>query len=373
MTDAILPPPKRIFIIGPMGKAASDADDLAISMHIPNIAAALSNVHRRFKTESKQTIPEVQVIEPPNTPGGDIPHGVFSHIMHCDFAVADISTQSPNVMYELAMLHANGVPVILLARDGQEIFYFNKSNCLEVDNFSIDTLADALTGRSFDEARSPGHFEQLLFSSHLKTHWNPITTHFDGVPLVNVAAATGIATGNFYNFTSWVLREGGIFRDKPEFEDIVLIKPSRIKDVDRAVGRLQQKFGKQKTRKEGDEIKKVFKEDGSPDLELPDLMFPEKDHPRGKYFVKYVGKHLVDYPTPISSLSVSRQFREFGRYIQENSDGLDDTEFPPFEQRLIDIYFKTLEDLASRDVTAKCDWGRVKILSVEEALDYLAE
>ncbi|MCF6446047.1 hypothetical protein [Nereida sp. MMG025] len=179
--------------------------------------------------------------------------------------------------------------------------------------------------------------------------------------MVNVAAATGVATGNFYNFTRWVLREGGIFEQRPEFEDVVLIRPERIRGASRAMGPLQERFGVEQ-KADGEVVRK----------ELPDVMFPEPNHPRKKYFVKYVGKHLVDYPTPISSLSVSRQYLEFSRYVQESSEGFEDADFPSYEDRLIDIYFKTLEDLAKRDLITDCDWGRVKIMGVEEALEYLA-
>jgi len=361
MARSFVPPPKRIFIIGPMTKGMVDEDEIAISQHIPNIAKALRDAYQRLVERDAAVFPDIQVIEPPDTPGGDIPHEVFSHIMHCDFAVADISTSSPNVMYELAMLHANGVPVILLARNSQDIFYFNQNNCLEVQDFNSATLEVALLGGSLNETAQAGHFEQLLTSNHLKTHWNPITKHFNGVHMVNVAAATGVATGNFYNFTRWVLREGGIFEQRPEFEDLVLIRPERIHGVSQAIGPLQQAFGIEKT---GD--------DGKAWKELPEVVFPEPDHPRKKIFVKYVGKHLVDYPTPITSLSVSRQYMEFSRYIQENSEGFGDADLPSYEEQVIDIYFKSLEDLANGDLRTGSDWGRVKILTVDEALEYLA-
>ncbi|MEM6587435.1 MAG: hypothetical protein AAF641_03225 [Pseudomonadota bacterium] len=360
--------PKRVFIIGPMTKGVVDDTGIEIARHVPNIAEALKAAYARLISEGEKDLPDIQVFEPPDVPGSDIPHEVFSHIMHCDFAVADISTKSPNVMYELAMLHANGVPVILLARDAQEIFYFNQNNCLEVVDFQVETLETAFLGESLDVPPRTGQLEHLLSRSHLATHWNPITKHFNGVHMVNVAAATGVATGNFYNFTRWVLREGGIFRQNPEFEDLVLIRPGRIKGVDQALGPLQQTFGVQKTGFDGTPL---FKADGSPLLELPEHTFFETDHPRNKYFVKYVGSHLVDYPTPISSLSVSRQYLDFGRYVQENPGGLSDEDFRSYENRLIEVYFKTLEDLSTR-VTSGCDWGRVKILTVPEALDYLA-
>ena len=100
------------------------------------------------------------------------------------------------------------------------------------------------------------------------------------------------------------------------------------------------------------------------------MVVHHEGHPRGKYFVRRVGNHLLDYPTPISSLSVSRQFLAMGDYVKEFSVSAGDIDLAPFEQRLIDIYFQTLEDLA-RNTPFGCDWGRVKVLSVEETIEYL--
>lgn len=367
MAEDIVQPPKRIFIIGPMSEGVFDEDTIELSEHIPNIARAVEVVYRQLTARNDLNLPDVQIHEPPDAPGDDIPRGVFSFIMHCDFAIADISTASPNVMYELAMLHANGVPVILLARDGDQVFYLNQNNCLSLDNFKSETVEAALAGRSFDDTPRPGPLEQLLTVGQAKTFWNPITKHFGGVHMINVAAATGVATGNFYNFTGWVLREGGIFRQIPELIDLVLIRPGRIKDVDRAVGLLDKKFEVPKRDKDK---KSMTDKDGNPIKAVPEEEFIEPGHPRGKYFVKRVGNHLVDYPTPISSLQSSRQYREIGRFLQDHSDGLDDTLLPPFEKRMIDIYFDTLRDLATSGYN-NCDWGRVKILTIEDALEYL--
>lgn len=360
--------PKRIFIIGPMGKRESDPRGLALSRHIPNIAQATRQVLRLLKDKLGDALPESQVIEPPNIPGSSIPREVFSHIMHCDFAIADLSTGSPNVTYELAMLHANGVPTILI---GSDIFYLNQSNALnvpeDVADFNVDTLAKALTGDSLIEGGRPGHLEQLMTVSNNKRFWNPITQHFGGVDMINVAAATGVATGNFHNFTSWVLMDGGVFREKPELVDLVLIRPDRIGDVDGAIGKLQVEFGIEKKDKNGNLI---LKKDGTPEKEIPSLWVDETRHPRDGYQVKRIGNHLLDYPTPISSLRSSRQYIDFGDYLREAGGGLEDDDFKHFETRLINIYFNTLEGLAC-SAANNCDWGRVKVLNLKDAIDHL--
>lgn len=346
-----------------MSKGVDDGQGLTLDRHIPNIEQAARNVLDRLRVKHGDAFATHDLAKPADSPGG-IPRDVFSRIIHSDFAIADISTQSPNVFYELAMLHANGVPVILL---GKPAFYLNQDNCIEVADFRGDTLEAALAGGSFEDGGDPGQLEQLMVAPREQRFMNPITEYFGGVDLINVAASTGVATGNFYNFTRYVLKEGGVFFDEPDLIDLVLIRPARIRDVDRSIGLLQRKFGLPKLDHAG---RPLLRSDGAPITDLPELVVDDKEHPRKKYFVKRVGNHLVDYPTPISSLSVSRQFIQMGEFIRQYSKGVSDADFPGFEARLIDVYFETLRDLANSPAN-NCDWGRVKILSVEDALDYL--
>ena len=363
MSETLTRPPKRIFIIGPMTQGAQDSDGIALAAHIPNIATATRQVLERLERKLGARMPGWQVNTPENSPN-DIPREVFSHMMHTDFAIADISTQSPNVFYELAILHAIGVRVIIL---GEPAFYLNQFNCIAPRDFSVEALHDALAGGSFTRDGQPGQLEHLFAAPRQKSYYNPITRHFGGVDLVNVAAATGIATGNFYNFTKWVLKEGGVFRQHAELEDIVLIRPERILDVDRIIGMLQREFGVAKLRPDGTP---VLDRAGHPVRDIPQMTVHHEAHPRGEYTVRRVGNHLLDYPTPISSLSVSRQFLAMGEYVRDFSLSAADADLVPFERRLIDIYFQTLEDLA-RNTPFGCDWGRVRIMPVEEAIAYL--
>lgn len=351
-------PPRRIFVIGPMGEAHA--------RHIPNIARAARNVLERLARENPDRIPAFEVSEPPDRPSG-IPREVFSHIMHCDLAIADISTASPNVMYELAMLHASGTPVILLSTPDAEIFYLNQQNCIRVADFELATLEAALAGHSFADPPRPGQLEQVVLAPRQRKFHNPITEYFGGVDLINVASAAGVATGNFYNFTRWVLKSGGIFRSRPDLLDLVLIKPSRIRGIDSDIGRLEAKFGEVVER----DGKVQLDSAGAPLRKIPELTVYDAQHPRDKYFVKCVGLHLVDYPTPISSLAISRQYVEMANFVQQHSQRFDDSELRPFEERIVNVYFDTLRDLATSPMN-DCDWGRVKILTVDEALDYLA-
>ena len=354
--------PKRILVLGPMNDAL-DSRGKQLSTHIPNIARATREVLSRLQKKLGDELQPCEVYEPPKEDGDNIPYGVFSLIMHCDFAIADISTGSPNVMYELAILHANGVPVILL---GRPIFYLNQTNLIQIEDFSIDSLAAALSGSSFDKDGEPGPLERRLKSPEEKINRNPITQFFDGVHMINIAAATGLATGQFYNFLSYVIKDGGVFQSIPELKGIILIKPERLKDVSTVTGLLDRTFGEIKRDLEGN----VIMEDGTPKMELPEIVVTDSSHPRRKYFVKRVGNYLIDYPTPISSLKVSKQYIRMGNFVRDQHGGRNDEEMQRFERRLINVYFETLEDLSTSPANS-CDWSRVEVLSVQKAIEIL--
>ena len=144
--------------------------------------------------------------------------------------------------------------------------------------------------------------EHLFIAPRQRSYYNPITRHFSGVDLVNVAAATGIATANFYNFTKWVLREGGVFRRNPELEDIVLIRPRRILDVDRVIGMLQREFKQPRQHPDGTP---VLDRDGNPrgSLGRGVLKRPTglaRDPASGEIYVAdaVLGLRMFDSPAP---------------------------------------------------------------------------
>lgn len=358
-------PQKRIFIIGPMTNGIKDPNGLEWAQHIPNIATAIRQILEGLKEKLGDYIVNYTVVQPAYVPD-NIPREVFSDIMHCDLAIADLSSGSPNVIYELSMLHANGVPVILLnfsqADLRKDVFYLNQQNIIGIADFNVSTLFNALAAGSFnpDPSAQIGHLEQILAARPTREYWNPITQHFGGVPLVNVAAATGIATGQHYNFLKWVLEEGGIFSDPEKNADrIILLRPDRIKNVDKTKRELIQHFGIETTDRQG-----------NVNRDLPGYFYTVRGHPRGGYFVYQVGRFLVDYPTPISSLSVSRQYLDMVYYVRNRTESEGEVDLPPLEDRLIGIYFQTLEILA-RSPHNTCDWDKVSVLTLDRAIEVI--
>lgn len=80
---------------------------------------------------------------------GDVVTAIRNGIRHCSFAIADTTGDSPNVMYELGMAHAENKPVILLRRlnpDGslpKPPFDFQSHSIIGYDE-NLDRLRDRL-------------------------------------------------------------------------------------------------------------------------------------------------------------------------------------------------------------------------------------
>lgn len=97
-----LPQTRRIFVVMPFAK---EFDDVYI-LGIREVAEKLGYVVERADDIEHN---------------GQILDLIQQKIRDCDLAVADTSSQNPNVFYEVGFAHAAGVPTILITRSGQAI------------------------------------------------------------------------------------------------------------------------------------------------------------------------------------------------------------------------------------------------------------
>lgn len=348
--------PTRIFIIGPMHESR-DARNLPYDVHNGNIKRAAEIVIGEIEKKFPGRLPFCDVIPPPNEPGG-IVRSVFSHLFHCDLAIADISSGSPNVYYELAILHSLGVPVIVLTVAGQYAFYMAQTNVVDLKSFEVDAIAAGLRGRD-----GPGHLELILTQLKDAHRSNPITNYLNNVPLVHYSAVNGIAMGYYLNFVQWIIKDGGVFRLNPNFKSLIMVEPSRVKSVDEDIGRLEEAFGSIRLDEKG-QLRK----------QLDVHVHEDRAHARGIFTLKKIGQHLIDYPTPISSLKVSRQYQDATRYYQEYSAPMDDDtldiEARGYEKSLIDAFVSIVRSLVQN--APNFDDRKFQVMTVDEIIKRFA-
>lgn len=210
----------NVFVIGPMGADKDKPSEKAtpISQHMINLASALRAILPRYVAPPSRW----NVISPLEGAAGDITDWVFNNMDDADLAVADITSRTPSVMYELAFFHALGTPIILVdsdtVDDNSRPFYLRGTNILTVKDFDVETLSLALNDR-IQRFFNPEDLQN--FSS------NPITK-FYGTPLSEVSGTSTVAAGYYENMVSRVInRHSGVMGQAAgaSMETFYIVKP----------------------------------------------------------------------------------------------------------------------------------------------------
>jgi len=323
-----------IVLLGPMGNTQlAPTGKLAYSEHLPNIHIAVDACRQLLRSDGSKLDPVAFWAERIAT--GGIAHQVFFDIDRADMAIVDISSRSPNVFYEIALVHALGLPIFLI--DYNEPIndiphYLKDQKIIQVGDF----LPNELTAALHDAFRrlDPG------------LRLNPIT-NFYTVPLVDASAASGLATGYFYNFVSKVIADGSGFLSRMSrrkgsegITQLAVVRPTAVQQHDQARQEMEQIPG--------------FREHIYRDS--------DEDNARS-YAFKSAGSFIIDYPTPLDSITASTSYIKIKRLLKQFPSG--DADLPSrLDEKLISTFMNTLVHLAEE--TPGSNPSKLQILSVQE-------
>lgn len=217
----------EIVILGPMRGEKNDS-----SIQIKN---ALKKILREKKC--KELLEKHGVIDkniaitfPEEWKGSSIERDVFSKLDTADLVVFNITPRegetnpSPNVFYELGLVHALGLPYLVLVQDGVDIpFYLRGIRCYPVKTFEEKELVKVLRQpiQNFVSDDSPYSFTD-----------NIISNFYEGLPVVDISAAVGLATGYYMNFVRRILKDGGFISHYPEkIKRLIVVRPISVFDT----------------------------------------------------------------------------------------------------------------------------------------------
>lgn len=211
-----------ILVLGPMGDEHAAPSTVQISKAVERLLAEdeLSGLLKANQvTRHRIHVPEGQN-------ESEIVHNILSLLDTADLVLFDLTPKvsqpdRANVFYELALVQALGIPVVLLVKSGVEVpFYARTATQYRVADFEIETLANAL--------RSPLR-EFLDWQNRSVSFTNDRVSQFYGLPVVDISAAVGLATGYYYNFLSRLITEGGFLAHYPDLiRQVVYVRPSSI-------------------------------------------------------------------------------------------------------------------------------------------------
>lgn len=204
---------KNCFVIGPMSKE-----------HMPHLLWLANDVVKEILNDKGFSVSTPEVQE-----AGNIMNYVIRSCDRAALVIADTTQNNPNVLYEIAILHAMGracVPVKLLDESTQE-----EKMPFDIAAYRRFDLLKGDTKGAINKLRNV--IEDVLNKEAVgDLHENPLTDFF-GVPLSALASAYGVARGYFRNFILPALR--GTIHDGPAWcvdrsdLDLEIIIPHKLR------------------------------------------------------------------------------------------------------------------------------------------------
>lgn len=211
-----------ILVLGPMGDVETEPSTISIQKALN--ALLEETEFQALLTRHHTHLNKVHVPEGQSQP--EIVQNILALLDSADLAVFDLTPKAANadranVFYELALVHALGIPALLIIKEGNEVpFYARTTTQYRVPDFALTTLTKVL--------REPLR-EFLDLENRTTTFTNDRVSQFYGLPIVDISAAVGLATGYYYNFLSRLITEGGFLSyHADKIRQVMYVRPSSV-------------------------------------------------------------------------------------------------------------------------------------------------
>ena len=289
-----------VMVLGPMGAVTGREES-----HCVTIKKALEKLLEKDEfTERLENCgySSFTVTAPEHLQGNRIANEVFRVLDKADIVVLDLSARagtaapSPNVMYELALVHALGLPYVLMSSTPDPSpFYVSHDRVRRVDYTDHAAIIATLQG-PFAAYLDPDKSENFAD--------NVVSSYYDNAALIDISAAAGLAAGYYDNFVHRVLREGNgvLARLEGRFTKLLTVLPADLEIT------AQQQMEK---------LQELVKSSGYV-LESTELKLAESDI-RG-IAVKHVGPLLIDVPSTVYALRRSPRLRKHRKLPRDEYD-----------------------------------------------------
>lgn len=215
-----------ILLLGPMEENNVTTDELSLLEKATDTLLREKAFQDILKSRHIKTFDATQ---PQRLFGNDIVAAVLEQIDIADLVIFNLNPKdgqtltSPNVFYELALVHALGIPYLNLALTGTEIPFYagGPTRCHYVPEWTEKHLQEALRAPLLDFLNQQGSGADLAA--------NPVSSFYQNIPLVDISAAMGLATGYYYNFVRRLLLDDGLITAYPDhIRHLIVVRPSSL-------------------------------------------------------------------------------------------------------------------------------------------------
>ena len=335
-----------------MGNTRDDGAGLTFDAHLPNIVTVIKKIISEYEAKEQSSGYRLELLDPSREAVGQITDRVFSMIDRSELGIFDCSSAAPGAMYELTLMHALGKPVIPIAFSRPQNSEARTLPHYLKDDYGI--LVDSFTeAELYEKISEKLHFLLSGEEVTLNASMNAIS-RFYGLPLVDVSATTGLATGYFHNFLRHQLEaRAQVFVDLPELEAIVIVKPSTLQEVEGTKDILRRKAGEI-----GISYEEVGRGDGG--------QFVAANQVRGRVLLDKIGPYLVDIAAPLSAqLSSPRRDKLLSDQAMAPASSRNgyQARLERMEEAMIDRWFFTVRNLVNRN---RLQSQRLRFMTVDE-------
>lgn len=325
-------------IIGPMRDehTGSPRRTVRTSLHLPNIKTAIERLAPKIAEKRPGAV--IQMRTAHDIEVGGITPGFIAMMDEADFAIADVSIRSRSTIYEVAILHALGTPVLFMdyskvSTDPSPEFYTKDQKYIPISDFTIETIAEEI------KDSIPSLLDVVDADQNCG---DPISTYYRGVPLVEASGLVGVVNGQFFNFVRHIIngQNGAIVRSRGRYERLIIVEPSSLEQAGLVKAEISAIPGFESK------------------VQVEALTAPSE-----AVTVDTIGKSIIDYPRPLTSLQTSPKYRAFSSRIQQDtSDAV--LRFRHYEKKIIRRYMSTLRRFAAIENDAAP--GLLHFMTVDE-------
>jgi len=275
-----------IVVLGPMNNE-NEQNSTTLTIKRAMEALLLEEEAKKFLTETRTKATHVHI--PEHWRDNEIIKGILTRVDIADLVIVNLTPKhgpghphSPNVFYELGLLHALGLPIISVSQAGTDPpFYIVTDRAITLKDFSEEEIKNKLRP-SLLTFLDPADFTD--FSD------NRISQFYGGLPIIDISAAVGLATGYYYNFVGRLLTNGGIIsHNKEKVKRLVIVRPHNI----------MNSYDEEK-----DRLLDILNREGYTLQEERGLAIPPGDD-KGGIWVYHVNGIIIDLPRTIYPLKIS--------------------------------------------------------------------